>query len=194
MVDMCPKYFGSTAEKPIWGGLVRRGFLERKIQHRRVGPRWEEDFQEQGIAWTGVWNPAPALWAWSETKRRGGAEREGGGGPILRPSAVRLRDMGLTGESIWGSFLKKPRYSSYQKFPARGQPLLLRTRHGDSFMTGPCISYSKFNEQKKMPLPEESQYCIFDFLLKNFWLGSVGGMELSCFMILIKCLLIKKNP
>lgn len=128
---------------------------------------------------------------WNQEARR---SWERGGGPILRPSAVRLRDMGLTGESIWGSFLKKPRYSSYQKFPARGQPLLLRTRHGDSFMTGPCISYSKFNEQKKMPLPEESQYCIFDFLLKNFWLGSVGGMELSCFMILIKCLLIKKNP
>lgn len=79
-----------------------------------------------------------------------------------------LRDMGLTGESILGSSLKKPRYSSYQKVPVRRQHLLLRTRHGDSFMTGPGVSYSKFNEQKKMPLLEESQYHIFNFLLMNF--------------------------
>lgn len=76
--------------------------------------------------------------------------------------------MGLTGESTLRSSLKKPGYSSDQKVPVQRQPLLLRTRHGDSFMTGPGKSYSKFNEQKKILLLEESQYRIFNFMLMNF--------------------------
>ena len=99
-------------------------------------------------------------------RRLGGAGREGRSN--LGAWYCQAKGPGLAWGVTFGVFPKGAWLRKLPAGPCSKTASPGRTRHRGSLMSGPGVTYNKFNEQEKMPLPEEAQYRIFNFLLKNF--------------------------